>query len=195
MGRWVFPRRLLLPIPAIVLAALLVNSERPYGNHNLTVTLASGLLVLAGLSLRIWAGGCAGNHTRQSEIEAPQLTTGGPYGYVRNPIYLGNMILGAGMIGLLGDLRLFFIYVPVFIILYVAIIPAEEEFLRSRYGDAYDAYCSAVPRIIPRLSPWRERTERAFYWGVFRGEAWIAFYLVVILAFFLGVQQVRAALQ
>ena len=38
-----------------------------------------------------------------------------------------------------------FIYIPL----------SEERGLRSRFGDSYAEYCRHVPRLIPRLKPWR----------------------------------------
>jgi len=182
MGQWVFPRRLLIPLPAVVVALFFFHPHHIYGHLEALGLFLSALLVAVGVGLRIWAGGCAGEHTRTDTIGAPQLTTHGPYAYVRNPIYLGNLILGLGMIGLVRDPRLLILYAIVFPFLYVMIVPAEEEFLRQRFGEAYERYCASVPRMIPRLRPWPGRTDRPFHWSVLRGEAWIVFYLVVIYA-------------
>jgi len=181
-GQWAFPRRLLIPLPAVLVALIFFRPRPIYGHYEALGLLVSALLVAAGVGLRIWAGGCAGDHTRTDTIGAPQLATDGPYAYVRNPIYLGNLILGLGMIGLVRDPRLLILYAIVFPLLYVMIVPAEEEFLRQRFGEAYERYCAAVPRMIPRLRPWRGGTEGGFDWHVLRGEAWIVFYLVAIYA-------------
>jgi hypothetical protein len=42
--------------------------------------------------------------------------------------------------------------VPFCLFIYVAIIAAEENFLRNKFGAAFDAYCRDVPRWLPRLS-------------------------------------------
>jgi protein-S-isoprenylcysteine O-methyltransferase Ste14 len=192
VGRWVFPRRLLVPLPIVALGLLLIHPRRMFGEYETLGLVVSGLLVLVGMALRVWAGGCAGWHTRHATIEAPSLTTGGPYAFVRNPIYLGNMILGLGMIGLVRDPRLLLLYVPAFAFLYVMIVPAEEEYLRREFGEGYAAYCRAVPRIIPRLKPWPGRRAGGFDWGVLRGEAWIAFYLVLIYAAMMVAPRLRS---
>src|SRR5436190_21382 len=82
--------------------------------------------------------------------------------FARNPIYLGSMVLGLGMVGLIGDARLFPLYLAAFAFLYTILIPAEERFLLTTYGAQYEAYRSAVPRFIPRMQPWPGKTERPF---------------------------------
>lgn len=151
-----------------------------FGDHQALGMTTSVLLVLTGLALRSWGGGSAGAHTRSGRIEAPQLATGGPYAYVRNPIYLGSIVLGLGMIGLLSDPRMLVLYLFAFALLYTIIVPAEERFLAGQFGETYERYCRAVPQIIPRLRPWTERTERPFDWRVLRGEACIGGILVLI---------------
>ncbi|HJX84412.1 MAG TPA: isoprenylcysteine carboxylmethyltransferase family protein [Candidatus Angelobacter sp.] len=111
----------------------------------LTVLVGSGV-VLAGLLVRAAASG----HIRKNA----QLATTGPYAYVRNPLYLGSILIAAGFfvaarnwwIGL-GALAMFlFVYVPV--------IQAEEKYLRANLA-GYDAYCAQVSRFLPRLTPYR----------------------------------------
>jgi protein-S-isoprenylcysteine O-methyltransferase Ste14 len=182
VGQWVFPRRVLVPIPMVLIGLLIIHPRDVFGQYHALGLAVAALLVAAGVGLRIWAGGCAGNHTRTDTISAPQLTTGGPYAYVRNPIYLGNMILGIGMIGLCQDPWLLALFLPAVAILYVTIIPSEERFLRGKFGEAYDQFTENVPRLFPRLTPWEGRTDRPFDWIVLRGEAWIVSYLVVIYA-------------
>jgi protein-S-isoprenylcysteine O-methyltransferase Ste14 len=113
-------------------------------------------LVLLGLAGRAWAAGCAGRHTREARIEAPQLVTGGPYRYVRNPIYLASVVLGFGMVGLIGDPVLLGMHLGVCVLLYAGIVPAEERFLSERFGEEYSRYCEHVPRMWPRWTPWSD---------------------------------------
>jgi protein-S-isoprenylcysteine O-methyltransferase Ste14 len=141
------------------------------------------LLVVLGLGLRAWAGGSAGRHTRRATIEAPQLATGGPFAYVRNPIYLSSIILGLGMVGLLGDPWMFALYVLVFVFLYGAIVPAEEQFLRREFGEEYTRYCEHVPRLWPRLRRWSGARAAVFDRHVIFGEVRLGLVLVGIYAF------------
>jgi protein-S-isoprenylcysteine O-methyltransferase Ste14 len=133
--------------------------------------------------MRAWAGGCAGAHTRKAMIEAPRLITGGPYAYVRNPIYLASIILGLGMVGLLGDPWMFVLYVAVFIFLYTAIVPAEEALLRRTFPEEFARYCAHVPRLFPKWRAWREAQPVDFEWSALASEARLGLLLLGIYGF------------
>jgi protein-S-isoprenylcysteine O-methyltransferase Ste14 len=152
-------------------------------------TALSFCLVAGGLGLRAWAGINAGLHTRSSTIEAPRLITSGPYGYVRNPIYLGTIVLGLGMVGLLRDPRLFAVAIGIFAFLYFAIIPAEEQFLQMAFDGEYDTFRTNVPRLLPRLRPWAGPADSAasvsnapVNWRAAKGDLHIGLLLVAIYA-------------
>ena len=139
---------------------------------------AAVLCALAGLALRAWASGCAGGHTRTAQIEAPQLVTDGPFAYMRNPIYVGTICLGFGMAALIEDPRAYLLAAIAFGVLYLAIVPAEEEFLDRQFGVDYARYRAEVPRFLPRLRPWPGRVKRAFHWPAVRGEFVIALWAI-----------------
>ena len=150
------------------------------GSHELLGTVASVLLIVLGFGLRAWGAATAGGHTRSATIEAPTLVTGGPYAHVRNPIYLGSIILGLGAVGLLRDPTMLFLHAATFAGLYIAIIPAEEQFLRRRFQSQYQTYAQNVPRIVPRLSRWADATCRQPCWSAARGEAVLVCVLVAV---------------
>ncbi len=182
LGARIFHRRLHVGLTAVLLATLVYRPRDFFGAHATAGTCISLLLVVAGLVLRAWAAGCAGGHTRRATIEAPRLATGGPFAYVRNPIYLASIILGLGMVGLLADPWMLALYVAVFVFLYTAIVPAEERFLRGEFGDAYARYCAQVPRLLPRLRPWPGAEQRPCDPRAMLGEARLAFILIAIYA-------------
>ena len=176
---------------AVVLASAVYRPRNFFGAHTTAGTLLSLVLVLAGLLLRAWAAGCAGGHTRRATIEAPRLATGGPFAYVRNPIYLASVILGLGMVGLLGDPWMLGLCLAVFVFLYTAIVPAEERFLRAEFGEAYARYCAHVPRLLPSLRPWPGAEPRPFDRAATVGDARLALILIAIYAGLSGVARVR----
>ena len=163
-------------------AAFVVRPRAIFGAHQALGTAGSIALIALGLGLRAWAGGCAGAHTRLATIAAPRLVTGGPFAYVRNPIYLASVILGLGMVALVGDPWLLALYAGVFVLLYTAIVPAEEKFLREKFGAAYERYCAQVPRAIPRLRAWKDAEPARFDVRAALGEARLAFILAGIYA-------------
>ena len=144
------------------------------------------LCAFGGLAFRAWGSGCAGRHTRTAEIEAPQLVTGGPFAYLRNPIYGGTICLGCGMAALVGDPKAYALAAAALLLLYLGIVPAEEEFLDKQFGAPYARYRAAVPRFLPRLRPWPGRVEQPFQWGAVRGELGIALWTAGIYLALLG---------
>ena len=124
MGRWVFPCRLAAGLVAVVIAGAMVKPVP----LSIFTGIGSLLLIGTGLVLRAWAAACAGDHTRDAEISAPRLVTIGPYRFVRNPIYLGTVILGVGMVCLIGDLRLVPLLLAACIALYATSYPRKSSF-------------------------------------------------------------------
>jgi protein-S-isoprenylcysteine O-methyltransferase Ste14 len=193
VGKIVFANRLLLGLSVVAIAGLFVRPVFPGSAEQAIVTGISVILVIAGVVLRAWAAGCAGNHTRRSNIEAGRLATNGPYAFVRNPIYLGSIVLGIGMVGIIGDWRLSPLCVATFTALYFVIIPAEEEFLHREYPLEYKVYCRNVRRLLPRFTPWTGTERTSFAWQPALGEWQTVVILVSILAFLYGVAFLRGA--
>ena len=183
LSRAIFSHRLHVGLAVVALAGFVVKPGNVFGSHQALGVSLSISLILLGLALRAWSGGCAGAHTRNATIEAPQLVTGGPYAFVRNPIYLASIILGLGMVGLLGDPWMFALYVGVFIFLYTSIVPAEEAFLRRTFPEEFARYCENVPRMIPRLTAWREAGPVQFARSAILGEARLGLVLAGIYVF------------
>jgi len=185
LGRRIFGWRLMVGL-GVAAAGIEWISPLPFfaPGHRVGQSLAI-LFAAGGLALRAWGSGCAGRHTRTAQIEAPQLVTGGPFAYLRNPIYAGTMCLGFGMAALIGDPKAYFLAALAFVFLYLGIVPAEEEFLLKQFGAAYTRYCAEVPRFLPRLRPWPGRVKQAFHWRAARGELatvlWAAGIYLVLL--------------
>ncbi len=115
--------------------------------------LTGFLLVLAGEGLRFWGVSLVGSETRTTgRVGGTYLITNGPYAYVRNPLYVGNMLMYAG-IGVM-SMALFpwllLIAVAWFYVQYYLIVTQEEEYLKERFGEAYHEYANAVGRFFPR---------------------------------------------
>ncbi|MHB0994730.1 MAG: methyltransferase family protein [Elusimicrobiales bacterium] len=89
-------------------------------------------------------------------VKSKTLTTRGPYAVVRNPLYLGTLVMTGGMMLAMTSVSkplltgLLWAGVGVsFAWIYRVTIKAEEAFLRATYGQAFEDYCRAVPAILP----------------------------------------------
>jgi protein-S-isoprenylcysteine O-methyltransferase Ste14 len=106
-------------------------------------SLAWGIpLSVAGLALRAWAAGCLAKNQ--------QLATGGPYGYTRNPLYIGTLMVAAGLAIAARSVLLAALFAAVFVFVYLPVIQNEEQHLRKLFPD-YAAYAARVPALWPRL--------------------------------------------
>ncbi len=178
VGRRIFPRRLWFGLGGVAVAVAFVEPRE----YHWGVTLGSVMLVAAGLGIRAWAAACAGEHTREAAISAPRLVTDGPYAWVRNPIYLGTMVLSLGMLGMIGDVRLVPLGMVILLALYATLIPAEERFLREKFGEEYVRYQCGVRRLWPNFRKWSGAREVGRDWKNARGEAGIGGILIFIYA-------------
>src|SRR5579862_6201566 len=114
--------------------------------------IGTGLVVIAS-AIRSWAEAYLHSSiVHDAALHGEQLVADGPYRYLRNPLYLGNMFLALG-VGLLATLPGFFVIaLGNFLIVYRLILREEESLLASQ-GDSYRRYFAAVPRLIPSLRP------------------------------------------
>lgn len=85
---------------------------------------------------------------RDGKVYAENLVTGGMFNHCRNPLYVGNILMLAG-VGILSN-SIFYVAVmlPVFLFIYQAIVLAEENFLRNKFRSQYDQYCDRVNRWV-----------------------------------------------
>lgn len=85
------------------------------------------------------------------KIHADALITRGLFTHCRNPLYVGNnlMLLGLGILS--NSLIYVLIVVPVFLFIYQAIVLAEENFLKEKFGAQYIEYCATVNRWLPNF--------------------------------------------
>ena len=150
---FVFGRRgTLLALPAIVLAA----AGKPSA-----FSIAAGLpLAFLGEAIRMWAVGYSGVTTRSDRVTAPGLVTAGPYAYVRNPLYVGNVLTAAGFAiaftgknGAAARTALVAGSLAAIVGVYAVIVPYEEAYLRATFGSAFDDYAERVPPVVPLVEP------------------------------------------
>jgi len=83
-----------------------------------------------------------------------RLVVSGPYRHVRNPMYVAVVLILLGQAALFGDLRLLGYAAFVWLAFHVFVLVYEEPVLRRSHPDDYPPFFAAVPRWIPRLTPW-----------------------------------------
>ena len=128
----------------------------------LTLAIGGGVLLLARV-LQVWAYGHLDKASRTSGHRPPAVTSSGPYAHVRNPIMFGSAFSDVGFLVMTGNPFLLGAYIIIMGPVHVLrILRVEEPFLRKRYGEAFDAYASSVPRFIPRILPAADRERRRF---------------------------------
>ena len=147
----IFKYRSYTPIPFLILMVAFQNAS--------IISIGIGFAVaLLGEFFRLWGVSYAGSETRTTNgVGGTFLVVSGAFSYLRNPLYLGNMLMYVG-IGIMS--MALFPYLQIIALLfffwqYTVIIKEEEDFLRTKYGKSYDDYCAAVPKLIPAFKKYK----------------------------------------
>jgi len=116
------------------------------------------LISICGLLIRTWACG----HIRKEE----NLSMSGPYRYTRNPLYLGNLIIGVGISA--GSLSwwVFGLFCFYFLVFYPVITDIEKRKMEKLFPEQYNKF-KQVPLFIPSLKPKLEIDKKKFKWSLF----------------------------
>tara|TARA_Y100000746_G_scaffold111272_1_gene95229 strand:+ start:2912 stop:3487 length:576 start_codon:yes stop_codon:yes gene_type:complete len=152
-----FKNRSFTPIPV---ALSIIYFAQPYNQY----ILFGAITLLLGEGIRMWSVSYAGGETRTTNVGAPSLCTAGPYGFVRNPIYVGNMLMYLGIVIIAGSPNLALMIITTmtfFLIQYSLIISLEEEKLLELFGEEYNVYRKNVRSIIPRIYRWKTNDNRS----------------------------------
>lgn len=134
--------------PLLLAVAMALGGAR----HDLM--FAGGALLALYLALRLWCcrhiRGAARVHARKAQVTRV-LVTGGPFGLVRNPLYLANTVGIAGACLLFGPAWFAGVAAAASLAWYALVVRWEESVLLRLYPDHYPTYCALVPRFVPRL--------------------------------------------
>jgi protein-S-isoprenylcysteine O-methyltransferase Ste14 len=164
-GGWLFRHRTSIPLP-IALALLFIPAPRSQPSFTTSIAPLGVLIVAAGEAIRLWAVHHIGAISRTRSDRLGPLIDSGPFARVRNPLYLGNILLWVGFALSAGLAWLAPIVAVLLAVEYHAIVRWEESLLTDRIGASYRDYLTRVPRWIPRPtaaqseSPW----PRPFSW-------------------------------
>lgn len=130
----------------LVVCDVLLWKTRPCNLFDLTDpgTLPGELLLLTGLVLRTWAAGTL--------FKSKQLITGGPYQFVRNPLYIGSFLMMFGFAILLRDWLAIWVVLGPVLAMYLNKVQQEERYLAFHFPEAWSAYAEQTPRFVPQWS-------------------------------------------
>ncbi|AFH48057.1 Putative protein-S-isoprenylcysteine methyltransferase [Ignavibacterium album JCM 16511] len=147
-----FRYRSYTPIPFLIVMII-------FENASVTSLISGFIIALLGEAIRLWGVSWAGSETRTTgKVGGTYLIISGPFAYVRNPLYVGNILiyLGLGIMSFALFPYLQIVALLFFIIQYYLIVKAEEEYLFNAFGEPYKKYFNSVPRFLPRFTPHRD---------------------------------------
>jgi protein-S-isoprenylcysteine O-methyltransferase Ste14 len=127
---------------------LLRIGEAPF---SWTLVLSGVVLTIGGEVVRLLAVRQIGAISRTRSERLGPLVASGPFGLVRNPLYIGNILIWCGFAM---TARLVWAAPVIAILLlaeYHAIVGWEEQLLEARHGRSYREYAANVPRWMPKL--------------------------------------------
>jgi protein-S-isoprenylcysteine O-methyltransferase Ste14 len=145
--RLIFKYRSYTPIPFLVVMIWFAEPTLP--------SMVLGfLMIVGGEAIRFWGVSIAGSETRTTgKVGGTYLITNGPFAYVRNPLYVGNIVMYAG-VGVMSMALFPWLLAGAvlwFYFQYHMIVTREEEYLAKRFGGEYENYTRGVGRFVPRL--------------------------------------------
>ncbi|HTY07828.1 MAG TPA: isoprenylcysteine carboxylmethyltransferase family protein [Candidatus Edwardsbacteria bacterium] len=176
LGNLFFKWRSYTPIPLLLAMLFLAQPTM--------ASIVIGLVIaVLGELTRIWAVAYAGGATRTLSPGVGRLITGGPFGHVRNPLYVGNFTLSLGLLVAAWPARwafavagfelpwLFVVFLLAFALQYGFIVAVEERTLRQSLGTVFDDYCRTVHRWLPRWGAYPEPfPDRGDFKAAFRAD-------------------------
>lgn len=148
------------------------------------------LLAIAAAAIRTWgAAFLKSSVVHDMDLHSEALVADGPFRYVRNPLYLGGVLLAAG-IGLMASRAGLVALVVLHYLFYMRLILREEGQLLGSQGESFAAYCRAVPRLWPALQPKVAAGGVKAQWGqAFLGESFLWGIAVAVAVFAVTLKQ------
>ena len=146
-----FNYRSYTPIPFVIVMLI-------FAYPNIWSLITGFIVALMGEYLRLWGVSWAGSETRTTgRVGGTYLIVSGPFAHLRNPLYLGNILIYTGL-GIMSFALFPWLQIAgliFFSVQYYLIVKEEEKYLEQTFGKEYEAYVLNVPRFIPRFSKYR----------------------------------------
>ncbi len=133
------------------------------------IFLVASLFVSLGAMVRTWGSAyLRSDVVHDRHLHSERLVADGPYRHVRNPLYLGNVLMAMG-VGLFASRTGWFILVLGMLLFICRLIGREETGLKEAQGEPYGRYLMTVPRLWPSLRPLLPSGGMAPQWK----QAWL----------------------
>ena len=157
-----------------------------YCHPTATLLLLGTPFSVLGLLVRGWAAG--------SIDKDQELATSGPYAYLRNPLYLGTLLIGIGVTVAGGASEWLLLFLIYFVGVYGKTMSLEDNRLTDLFGDAYRDYASSVPSFLPKMVPYhpsRDSEGHGFRLKhYYRNKEWEAALGVLTMFSFLAIKAI-----
>ncbi len=101
--------------------------------------------LLVGIAIHLWSKGCLHQNG--------EVTTSGPYRYMRHPFYLGNLFIDVALVLMSGSLLLMAMLPFWWAAVYIPVMQREETTMEGLFGQQYRDYAQRVPRLFPSIRP------------------------------------------
>jgi protein-S-isoprenylcysteine O-methyltransferase Ste14 len=126
---------------------------------------AGAVLAFLAAGMRTWAAAYLQSNTVQDPaMHLDAIVADGPYRHVRNPLYLGAILLAFGISLLVSRTGFLFITI-ILTIFFLRLTGLEESNLEREQGEAYVEFCERVPRLWPSLAPRLPKGGTKPRWG------------------------------
>jgi protein-S-isoprenylcysteine O-methyltransferase Ste14 len=153
---------ILVPGIVAVFVPLLITPDRSF-THNTFFLVVGFLMVGMGMGIYVWTVWDFASFGRGTPLpaDAPKrLVVRGLYRFIRNPMYLGVILVILGWAGFFANRRLLVYALGVWTAIHLFIIYYEEPKLATLFGGEYEIYCRSVGRWVPRIPKRNNRSKR-----------------------------------
>jgi protein-S-isoprenylcysteine O-methyltransferase Ste14 len=138
-----------------------------FAKPDLTSFLTGLGVCLLGLLIRTWSAG----HLRKEK----ELAISGPYQYTRNPLYLGNFVIGISVAFASRSWWILGYFAAYFLLFYPLAIKREMERMKELFPDEYDEYKKKAPLFFPSWKSFSLPGKNKFSWKLFqKNKEWRA---------------------
>ena len=122
------------------------------------------VFVILGSFLRFLCGFYIDGHSNETKIKAKMITKQGVYAWVRNPLYLSNLLVSLGVLLSFFTNYWLFIFWGIIWAHHSFLVVLEERYLLQKHKFIYLRYCLKTPRRffsfrLPKKKAWSKRNN------------------------------------